>query len=222
MVKQEQDEKPSSPEQKETQSIPASFKTSPLKDPPTPDDELNSVCHTPDSSPAAAGPAAASASSPTHSTSKPTMLCSTPADSTPFSQFPAQFGLPLALQHQQLLGNDQLLRVLTERSGHWFSLVPRSPCDDSSLTQPLTPTRSSPQPNNAAHTQGAGSPPPKSCSPHQHLQPTSTSSSPLNTVHDGLGNHTVFPLQVRTPSHWASELAIDNQFSVWYAAMVTT
>ncbi|XP_062853759.1 bromodomain adjacent to zinc finger domain protein 2B isoform X4 [Trichomycterus rosablanca] len=185
-LKQE-DEKPSSPEQKETQQlIPTSFKSSPLKDPPTPDNELTSLCHTPNSSPVTAGPATASASSPTHSTSKPMVLCSTPADSTPsFSQcaaLSAQFGLPLVLQHQQqLLGNDQLLRVLTERSGHWFSLVPRSPCDDSSLTQP--------QPR---------SPPPKSCSPHQHLHPTSTSSSPLNTVHDGLGNHTVFPLQVKS------------------------
>uniref|UniRef100_A0A8C2WRN4 Bromodomain adjacent to zinc finger domain 2B n=1 Tax=Cyclopterus lumpus TaxID=8103 RepID=A0A8C2WRN4_CYCLU len=32
--------------------------------------------------------------------------------------------------------NDQLLRVLTERSGHWFSLLPRNPCDLTSITTP--------------------------------------------------------------------------------------
>ena len=35
-----------------------------------------------------------------------------------------------------LQANDQLLRVLTERSGHWFSLLPRAPCDLSSLVTP--------------------------------------------------------------------------------------
>ncbi|XP_056322058.1 bromodomain adjacent to zinc finger domain protein 2B [Danio aesculapii] len=31
--------------------------------------------------------------------------------------------------------NDQLFKVLTERSAQWFSLLPRSPCDGSSLTE---------------------------------------------------------------------------------------
>uniref|UniRef100_A0A8C6STP3 Bromodomain adjacent to zinc finger domain, 2Ba n=1 Tax=Neogobius melanostomus TaxID=47308 RepID=A0A8C6STP3_9GOBI len=49
----------------------------------------------------------------------------------------------LQLQFQT---NDQLLRVLTERSGHWFSLLPRSPCDMSSLASPLPgASRVSPQ-----------------------------------------------------------------------------
>ncbi|XP_045063309.1 bromodomain adjacent to zinc finger domain protein 2B-like isoform X11 [Coregonus clupeaformis] len=39
----------------------------------------------------------------------------------------------------QYLPSDQLLRVLTERSGHWFSLLPRSPCDDTSLTTSPSP-----------------------------------------------------------------------------------
>uniref|UniRef100_A0AAY4C9L0 Bromodomain adjacent to zinc finger domain 2B n=1 Tax=Denticeps clupeoides TaxID=299321 RepID=A0AAY4C9L0_9TELE len=47
-----------------------------------------------------------------------------------------------------LLASDQLFRVLTEKGGHWFSLLPRSPCDDSSLTtspaQPSTLRPNSP------------------------------------------------------------------------------
>lgn len=201
-MKQE-DEKPCSPpdklQEKDAQLLdPASC---PLKEPPNPPSDLTSLCHTPDSSMATVTSATASASSPTHSTSKPTVLCSTPADSVPLvAQFgapPPQFGVPLSLQHHQhLLANDQLLRVLTERSGHWFSLLPRSPCDDSSLVQPTTPLRSSAQPNNVQPR----SPPAPSCSPHQHLQPPSASSSPLNAAHDGLGNLTVSPLQVKQPS----------------------
>uniref|UniRef100_A0A8D3E0U2 Bromodomain adjacent to zinc finger domain 2B n=1 Tax=Scophthalmus maximus TaxID=52904 RepID=A0A8D3E0U2_SCOMX len=59
--------------------------------------------------------------SPTHNTSEP-------PGNTPPSPAPS----PL-LSFQT---NDQLLRVLTERSGHWFSLLPRNPCDLSSLTTP--------------------------------------------------------------------------------------
>uniref|UniRef100_A0AAR2KC64 Bromodomain adjacent to zinc finger domain, 2Ba n=1 Tax=Pygocentrus nattereri TaxID=42514 RepID=A0AAR2KC64_PYGNA len=96
-----------------------------------------------------------------------------------------------------LFSNDQLLRVLTERSGHWFSLLPRSPCDDSSLTQPPTPPQSSPQPNNALNIRSRSPVPP--CSPHHHLNP-SASPSPLNPAHDGAGNHTMSPLQVKPVS----------------------
>ncbi|XP_032548835.1 bromodomain adjacent to zinc finger domain protein 2B isoform X6 [Chiroxiphia lanceolata] len=46
-----------------------------------------------------------------------------------------------------LIPNDQLLKTLTEKSRQWFSLLPRVPCDDTSVTQvdtaapaaPLTP-----------------------------------------------------------------------------------
>ncbi|XP_052421645.1 bromodomain adjacent to zinc finger domain protein 2B isoform X3 [Carassius gibelio] len=36
---------------------------------------------------------------------------------------------------QQQIRNEQLYKVLTERNAHWFSLLPRSPCDVSSLTE---------------------------------------------------------------------------------------
>ncbi|KAL2081458.1 hypothetical protein ACEWY4_023311 [Coilia grayii] len=58
-----------------------------------------------------------------------------------------------------LLPNDQLFRVLTEKSGHWFSLLPRSPCDSSSLTASPTP-------------------PPAAAPPLPALPAASTSSSP--------------------------------------------
>lgn len=32
------------------------------------------------------------------------------------------------------LPNDQLLKTLTEKNRQWFSLLPRTPCDDTSLT----------------------------------------------------------------------------------------
>lgn len=207
-VKQEE-EKPRSPpnELQEKDIQPLSSGSCPLKDSPNPPGELSSLCRSPDSSMTTVATATTSASSPTHSTSKPTVLCSTPADSVPLlAQFgapPSQFGIPLSLQHHQhLLANDQLLRVLTERSGHWFSLLPRSPCDESSLVQPTTPLRSSAQPNSVQPR----SPPTLSGSPHQHIQPLSASSSPLNAAHDGLGNLTVSPLQV----HYAIQLPADS------------
>lgn len=200
-VKQE-DEKPCSPpdQLQEKEAQPSDSAPCPLKESPNPPGDLTSLCRSPDGGAATVATATASAPSPTYSTSKPTLLCSTPADSIPLvAQFgapPPQFGIPLALQHHQhLLANDQLLRVLTERGGHWFSLLPRSPCDESSLVQPATPLRSSAQPGGVQPR----SPPAPSCSPHQHLQPPSASSSPLNAAHDGLGNLTVSPLQVRNP-----------------------
>uniref|UniRef100_A0A8C1Y450 Bromodomain adjacent to zinc finger domain 2B n=1 Tax=Cyprinus carpio TaxID=7962 RepID=A0A8C1Y450_CYPCA len=47
---------------------------------------------------------------------------------------------------QQQIRNEQLYKVLTERNAHWFSLLPRSPCDVSSLTEgPHSASSSSPQ-----------------------------------------------------------------------------
>uniref|UniRef100_A0A8B9KTZ1 Bromodomain adjacent to zinc finger domain, 2Ba n=1 Tax=Astyanax mexicanus TaxID=7994 RepID=A0A8B9KTZ1_ASTMX len=170
------------------------------------ENEVTALCHTPNGCLATDSPLPASETSPTHSTSKLTVLCSTLADpAAPVPQFeappPPQFGVALSLQQQQqaqLLGNDQLLRVLTERSGHWFSLLPRSPCDDSSLIQPSTPPQASPQPSSTPHVRARSPAPP--CSPHQHLHAPSASSITLSTAHDGLGNHTMSPLQVKPGS----------------------
>ncbi|KAM6985023.1 bromodomain adjacent to zinc finger domain protein 2B-like [Aplochiton taeniatus] len=57
---------------------------------------------------------------------------------------------------QPQLANDQLFRVLSDKSGHWFSLLPRSPCDPSSVTsasstssttRPRSPSLLSPNPH---------------------------------------------------------------------------
>ncbi|NWU65902.1 BAZ2B protein, partial [Pterocles burchelli] len=42
-----------------------------------------------------------------------------------------------------LIPNDQLLKTLTEKSRQWFSLLPRTPCDDTSVTHVETPATTS-------------------------------------------------------------------------------
>uniref|UniRef100_A0A672NFJ3 Bromodomain adjacent to zinc finger domain protein 2B-like n=1 Tax=Sinocyclocheilus grahami TaxID=75366 RepID=A0A672NFJ3_SINGR len=91
---------------------------------------------------------------------------------------PLQLGIPAhilqtqQLAQTQLLANDQLLKVLSERSGHWFSLLPRSPCDDTSLIQPSAHPQSSPC-SNTASTRPKTPPPPSTSSLHHHLLPLS-------------------------------------------------
>ncbi|XP_035250524.1 bromodomain adjacent to zinc finger domain protein 2B-like [Anguilla anguilla] len=82
-----------------------------------------------------------------------------PAPSPSHLSSPAKRGSP-----HPLLPNDQLLRVLTEKSGHWFSLLPRSPCDDSSLTSGPAPRPASPRPCSSS----SPAPPPASGSPGPH------------------------------------------------------
>ncbi|KAJ8253343.1 hypothetical protein GJAV_G00211890 [Gymnothorax javanicus] len=53
---------------------------------------------------------------------------------------------------------EPLFRVLTERTGHWFSLLPRSPCDDTSLT-------GSPAPPPAPSSSSSSSPTPPGTGP---------------------------------------------------------
>uniref|UniRef100_A0A8C2JTV6 Bromodomain adjacent to zinc finger domain, 2Ba n=1 Tax=Cyprinus carpio TaxID=7962 RepID=A0A8C2JTV6_CYPCA len=85
---------------------------------------------------------------------------------------PAHILQPQQLVQTQLLANDQLLKVLSERSGHWFSLLPRSPCDDTSLIQPSAHPQSSPS-SNTTSTRPKTPPPPSTSSPHHHLLPLS-------------------------------------------------
>uniref|UniRef100_A0A7N8XBI5 Bromodomain adjacent to zinc finger domain, 2Ba n=1 Tax=Mastacembelus armatus TaxID=205130 RepID=A0A7N8XBI5_9TELE len=90
--------------------------------------------------------------------------------------------------------NDQLLRVLTERSGHWFSLLPRNPCDLSSLTTTLPGApRMSPQ---ASSTPARPrSPPP---SPALPLTPSAASASVSPHHPAGLLNYPLSALQVKS------------------------
>ncbi|XP_028847396.1 bromodomain adjacent to zinc finger domain protein 2B isoform X2 [Denticeps clupeoides] len=75
---------------------------------------------------------------------KPDLCPAAPLLSTSYLSSPAK----TSSSPPSLLASDQLFRVLTEKGGHWFSLLPRSPCDDSSLTtspaQPSTLRPNSP------------------------------------------------------------------------------
>uniref|UniRef100_UPI0037E82B33 bromodomain adjacent to zinc finger domain protein 2B n=1 Tax=Semicossyphus pulcher TaxID=241346 RepID=UPI0037E82B33 len=46
-------------------------------------------------------------------------------------------------RHLPLLHDEQLAKILTEKSNQWFSLLPRSPCDESSVTSGSSPQASS-------------------------------------------------------------------------------
>ncbi|XP_020794600.2 bromodomain adjacent to zinc finger domain protein 2B isoform X15 [Boleophthalmus pectinirostris] len=90
--------------------------------------------------------------------------------------------------------NDQLLRVLTERSGHWFSLLPRSPCDLSSITSsPPGGPRVSPQ---ASSTPAR----PKSPSPALPLTPSAASASASPHHPATLLNYPLSALQLKPGS----------------------
>ncbi|XP_030343468.1 bromodomain adjacent to zinc finger domain protein 2B isoform X22 [Strigops habroptila] len=83
-----------------------------------------------------------------------------------------------------LIPNDQLLKTLTEKSRQWFSLLPRTPCDDMSVTHvdtPATTTSVTPQ----SH------PPSKSPSPVP--SPLLGSTSAQNPM--GLSPFALSPLQ---------------------------
>ncbi|XP_048050653.1 bromodomain adjacent to zinc finger domain protein 2B isoform X1 [Megalobrama amblycephala] len=70
--------------------------------------------------------------------------------STPDPDHPRLLNNTYLTNAQQQIRNDQLYKVLTERNPHWFSLLPRSPCDVSSLTESphSASSSSSPQTSN--------------------------------------------------------------------------
>lgn len=140
-------------------------------------------------------------SSPLHNTSEPTVaeipfIATTnapPSSSTAGSDNSLH---PISAPSPQLLfqANDQLLRVLTERSGHWFSLLPRSPCDLASLaTSPPGASRVSPQ---ASSTPARPKSP--SLSPALPLTPSAASASASPHHPAGLLSYPLSALQVRT------------------------
>ncbi|XP_074159467.1 bromodomain adjacent to zinc finger domain protein 2B isoform X26 [Sminthopsis crassicaudata] len=85
-----------------------------------------------------------------------------------------------------LIANDQLLKTLTEKNRQWFSLLPRMPCDDTSLTH----ADGSAATSLAPHSQ----PPSKSPSPVP--SPLLGSSSTQNTM--GLNPFALSPLQMKS------------------------
>ncbi|XP_053116475.1 bromodomain adjacent to zinc finger domain protein 2B isoform X14 [Hemicordylus capensis] len=83
-----------------------------------------------------------------------------------------------------LISNDQLLKTLTEKSRQWFSLLPRTPCDETSVTHIDAPAA-------AASLTPHSHPPSKSPSPiPSPLIGSASSPSPM-----GLSPFTLSPLQ---------------------------
>ncbi|XP_018862902.1 bromodomain adjacent to zinc finger domain protein 2B isoform X11 [Parus major] len=86
-----------------------------------------------------------------------------------------------------LIPNDQLLKTLTEKSRQWFSLLPRVPCDDTSVTHVDTPATTAPL-TPQSH------PPSKSPSPvPSPLLGSTSAQSPM-----GLSPFALSPLQMKT------------------------
>ncbi|XP_006880864.1 PREDICTED: bromodomain adjacent to zinc finger domain protein 2B [Elephantulus edwardii] len=86
------------------------------------------------------------------------------------------------------LPNDQLLKTLTEKNRQWFSLLPRTPCDDTSLTHADMSAVSLVAP--------PSQPPPKSPSP----APAPLLGSPSSQNPVGLNPFALSPLQVKSVS----------------------
>ncbi|XP_037769148.1 bromodomain adjacent to zinc finger domain protein 2B isoform X21 [Chelonia mydas] len=94
---------------------------------------------------------------------------------------------PGKFYNSPLIPNDQLLKTLTEKSRQWFSLLPRIPCDDTSVTHSDTPAASS---SLTLHS----NPPSKSPSPVPSPHITSTSvQSPM-----GISPFALSSLQMKT------------------------
>lgn len=111
---------------------------------------------------------------------------------------------PAPSPHLTFQANDQLLRVLTERSGHWFSLLPRSPCDLASITTtPPGVPRMSPQ---ASSTPARPKSPPPS--PALPLTPSAASASASPHHPAGLLNYPLSALQVR--------LLVKHKFEMYF------
>ncbi|XP_026708014.1 bromodomain adjacent to zinc finger domain protein 2B isoform X12 [Athene cunicularia] len=86
-----------------------------------------------------------------------------------------------------LIPNDQLLKTLTEKSRQWFSLLPRVPCDDMSVTSIDAPAA-------AASLTPQSHPPSKSPSPvPSPLLGSASAQSPM-----GLSPFALSPLQMKT------------------------
>ncbi|XP_078183717.1 bromodomain adjacent to zinc finger domain protein 2B isoform X14 [Callithrix jacchus] len=101
------------------------------------------------------------------------------------------------------LPNDQLLKTLTEKNRQWFSLLPRTPCDDTSLTHAEMSTASLVTPQSQ--------PPSTSPSP----APAPLGSSAQNPV--GLNPFALSPLQVK-----GGVSMMGLQFCGWPTSVLTS
>nr|AOW69624.1 Baz2B [Castor fiber] len=102
------------------------------------------------------------------------------------------------------LPNDQLLKTLTEKNRQWFSLLPRTPCDDTSLTHADLSTDSLVTPQSQ--------PPSKSPSPAPAPPLGSSAQNPV-----GLNPFALSPLQMKSG---VSMMGL--QFCGWPAGVLTS
>nr|XP_056717571.1 bromodomain adjacent to zinc finger domain protein 2B isoform X5 [Euleptes europaea] len=106
-----------------------------------------------------------------------------------------------------LISNDQLLKTLTEKSRQWFSLLPRTPCDDTSVTQTDPPAAATSSLTPHSH------PPSKSPSPvPSPLVGSASSPSPM-----GLSPFALSPLQMKTGLP-----VMGLQFCGWPTGVITS
>lgn len=100
---------------------------------------------------------AADPKKPSNNQCSPNALAATchPADGTgqgvtenagaPASSLPGR-GPWMTCSPQSFLQEEHFAKAVTEKSGQWFSLLPRSPCDDSSVTSGSSPANSASSP----------------------------------------------------------------------------
>uniref|UniRef100_A0A671YUK9 Bromodomain adjacent to zinc finger domain 2B n=1 Tax=Sparus aurata TaxID=8175 RepID=A0A671YUK9_SPAAU len=108
-------------------------------------------------------------------------------DTSAFKSSPWITGSPQLMLHE-----DQLSKVLTEKSNQWFSLFPRTPCDEDSVTSGSSP------PASYSPLQTISTKSPSSLSPNPSA--ASSSSTPA-----GINNHLYLPSQqVKSGVHQSS------------------
>lgn len=81
---------------------------------------------------------------------------------------------------QSVLHDEQLSKMLTEKSNQWFSLLPRSPCDEYSVTSGSSPPASS-SPLQTVSTKS-----PSSLSPNPLATSSSSAPAGINNMHSSV------------------------------------
>ncbi|XP_073503217.1 bromodomain adjacent to zinc finger domain protein 2B isoform X23 [Phyllobates terribilis] len=108
-----------------------------------------------------------------------------PQEKTDLNPFTAVLSGHGKFYNSHIIPNEQLLKTLTDKSRQWFSLLPRTPCDDTSITHVEYST-------SLASTSQCQQP---SQSPSPVPSPVMTSSALQNSL--GLSPFTMSPLQIK-------------------------
>ncbi|XP_066468149.1 bromodomain adjacent to zinc finger domain protein 2B isoform X5 [Tiliqua scincoides] len=139
---------------------------------------------------------------------QPSVSQSSSEKSDPNNLFNPVVNTPGKFYGSPLISNDQLLKTLTEKSRQWFSLLPRTPCDETSVTHIDTPAAAT-----AASLTPHSHPPSKSPSPVP--SPLIGSASSPNPM--GLSPFALSPLQMKTGLP-----VMGLQFCGWPTGVITS